>query len=82
MPLYGHELSRDIVPAQAGLGRVVAVDKADFVGRAGLAAVVAADAPVLVGLVCGGRRAGRAGYCRATTATRPMSPSARSPAVR
>ncbi len=23
MPLYGHELSRDIVPAQAGLGRVV-----------------------------------------------------------
>lgn len=62
MPLYGHELSRDIVPAQAGLGRVVAVDKEDFVGRAGLSAVVAAGAPVLVGLVSEGKRAGRAGY--------------------
>ncbi|MCW3491745.1 glycine cleavage system aminomethyltransferase GcvT [Microbacterium sp. SSM24] len=62
MPLYGHELSRDIVPAQAGLGRVVAVDKEDFIGRAGLSAVVAADAPVLVGLVSDGKRAGRAGY--------------------
>lgn len=62
MPLYGHELSRDIVPAQAGLGRVVAVDKADFVGLVGLSAIVASDAPVLVGLVSEGRRAGRAGY--------------------
>lgn len=62
MPLYGHELSRDIVPAQAGLGRVVAVDKQEFVGRAGLSAVVAGDAPVLVGLVSEGKRAGRAGY--------------------
>lgn len=62
MPLYGHELSREIVPAQAGLGRVVAVDKDDFVGRAGLSAVVAAGAPVLVGLVSDGKRAGRAGY--------------------
>ncbi|KJL44885.1 glycine cleavage system aminomethyltransferase GcvT [Microbacterium trichothecenolyticum] len=62
MPLYGHELSLDIVPAQAGLGRVVAVDKEDFVGKAGLSAVVASDAPVLVGLAGEGRRAGRAGY--------------------
>jgi aminomethyltransferase len=62
MPLYGHELSRDIVPAQAGLGRVVAADKEDFVGRAGLSAVVATDAPVLVGLVAEGKRAGRAEY--------------------
>lgn len=61
MPLYGHELSLDIVPAQAGLGRVVAADKDDFVGKAGLAAD-RADAPVLVGLVAEGRRAGRAGY--------------------
>lgn len=60
MPLYGHELSRGIVPAQAGLGRVVATDKDDFVGRAGLAAAV--EAPVLVGLVSDGKRAGRAGY--------------------
>ncbi len=62
MPLYGHELSLDIVPAQAGLGRVVAADKAEFVGRTGLASVVSSDAPVLVGLACEGRRAGRAGY--------------------
>jgi len=62
MPLYGHELSLDIVPAQAGLGRVVAADKPDFVGKTALAAVVAPDAPVLVGLVADGKRAGRAGY--------------------
>ncbi|WP_341998392.1 glycine cleavage system aminomethyltransferase GcvT [Microbacterium sp. LWH7-1.2] len=62
MPLYGHELSLDIVPAQAGLGRVVAADKDDFVGKAGLGAVVASDAPLLVGLSGEGRRAGRAGY--------------------
>lgn len=62
MPLYGHELSLDIVPAQAGLGRVVAADKDEFVGKAGLASVVASDAPVLVGLVGEGKRAGRAGY--------------------
>lgn len=62
MPLYGHELSLDIVPAQAGLGRVVALDKDRFVGSAGLSAVVATDAPVLVGLAAEGKRAGRAGY--------------------
>ncbi|MGN7188294.1 glycine cleavage system aminomethyltransferase GcvT [Microbacterium enclense] len=61
MPLYGHELSRDIVPAQAGLGRVVAVDKPAFVGKDGLSSAPG-DAPVLVGLVAQRRRAGRAGY--------------------
>jgi len=61
MPLYGHELSRDIVPAQAGLGRAVAGDKPAFIGKDGLS-TVDADAPVLVGLVSEGRRAGRAGY--------------------
>ena len=74
MPLYGHELSLDIVPAQAGLGRVVALDKDDFVGKSGLAAVVTPDAPVLVGLVSEGRRAGRAGYAvfDADDATAPV----------
>src|SRR5690606_15772229 len=33
MPLYGHELSRETRPAQAGLGRVVVADKERFVGR-------------------------------------------------
>lgn len=63
MPLYGHELSRDVLPAQAGLGRVVAQGEGEFVGReALLAAASDASRPVLVGLVAEGRRAGRAGY--------------------
>jgi aminomethyltransferase len=63
MPLYGHELSRDILPVQAGLGRVVALSKeGDFVGRAAIEAGPAAHAPVLVGLAAEGRRAPRADY--------------------
>ncbi|MDN3494663.1 glycine cleavage system aminomethyltransferase GcvT [Planococcus sp. APC 4015] len=62
MPLYGHELSLDIVPAQAGLGRVVAASKPDFVGKQALERADGGDAPVLVGLVADGKRAGRAGY--------------------
>ncbi|WP_102192343.1 glycine cleavage system aminomethyltransferase GcvT [Microbacterium aurantiacum] len=60
MPLYGHELSLDTKPAQAGLGRVVAADKESFVGKDAVDA--ASDAPVLVGLTAEGKRAGRAGY--------------------
>lgn len=62
MPLYGHELSLEMVPAQAGLGRVVAADKGAFVGKEALEAHARSDAPVLVGLVSEGKRAGRAGY--------------------
>ena len=36
MPLYGHELSEDIDPLQAGLGWAVKFDKDDFVGREAL----------------------------------------------
>ncbi len=61
MPLHGHELSTGILPAQAGLARVVAADKDDFVGKEALAAA-SSGLPVLVGLVSEGRRAGRAGY--------------------
>lgn len=60
MPLYGHELSRDVLPAQAGLGRVIPAGKTGFVGEA--ATEPRPDAPVLVGLTMEGRRAGRAGY--------------------
>ncbi|WP_309102297.1 glycine cleavage system aminomethyltransferase GcvT [Microbacterium sp.] len=60
MPLYGHELTLDTKPVQAGLGRVVAADKEMFVGKDALDA--ASDAPVLVGLTADGKRAGRAGY--------------------
>ena len=33
MPLYGHELSEEIDPFQAGLGWAVKLDKGDFIGR-------------------------------------------------
>jgi aminomethyltransferase len=42
MPLYGNELDRSTNPYEAGLGRVVRLDKAgDFVGRRALEAVAA-----------------------------------------
>jgi aminomethyltransferase len=63
MPLYGHELSTETFPEQAGLGKVVALSKeGDFVGRAAIEEGPAPDARVLVGLVAEGKRAGRAGY--------------------
>ncbi|MET7490155.1 glycine cleavage system aminomethyltransferase GcvT [Streptomyces sp. NPDC005538] len=67
MPLYGHELSTDLTPFDAGLGRVVKFEKeGDFVGRTALEAAAerAASRPprVLVGLVAEGRRVPRAGY--------------------
>ncbi|MGP6171593.1 glycine cleavage system aminomethyltransferase GcvT [Microbacterium sp. A204] len=69
MPLYGHELSLGIRPAQAGLGRVVASDKDDFVGKAALSipeSVEGSKPRVLVGLTAEGKRAGRAGYAVVT----------------
>ena len=36
MPLYGHELSADINPYEAGLGIFVKLDKPDFIGRSAL----------------------------------------------
>ncbi|MGO2745770.1 glycine cleavage system aminomethyltransferase GcvT [Microbacterium sp.] len=71
MPLYGHELSLDTKPAQAGLGRVVASDKDDFVGKASVERDPSTGSGtgtgvevsrVLVGLTADGKRAGRAGY--------------------
>nr|WP_276513183.1 glycine cleavage system aminomethyltransferase GcvT [Cellulomonas hominis] len=70
MPLYGNELDRTTTPHDAGLGRVVRLDKAGadgeplpFVGRDALAARAhATPSRVLVGLVGLGRRAARHGY--------------------
>ena len=63
MPLYGHELGLDIMPVQAGLGRVVNLKKdGDFVGREASEEGARDGARVLVGLVSEGKRAGRAGY--------------------
>jgi aminomethyltransferase len=64
MPLYGNELDRNTNPFEAGLGRVVKLEKqADFVGRAALEKV-ARDGPAkrLVGLVVRGRGIARHGH--------------------
>ena len=64
MPLYGNELDLDTTPYDAGLGRVVKLDKeGDFVGRAALERV-AAEGPRrrLIGLVIEGRGIARHGY--------------------
>lgn len=62
MPLYGHELSRDLKPVQVGFERVVDLTKDNFVGREGVMAGVSAGAVRLVGLQSEGKRAGRADY--------------------
>jgi glycine cleavage system T protein (aminomethyltransferase) len=64
MPLYGNELDRATNPYEAGLGRVVKLDKpADFVGRAALARVAErGPARQLVGLIVRDRGIARHGY--------------------
>lgn len=63
MPLYGHELTTQTFPSQAGLGRVVSFKKeSDFVGRSALENRDESGDRVLVGLAGEGRRAARAGY--------------------
>jgi aminomethyltransferase len=64
MPLYGNELGPDVTPYEAGLGRVVRLDKpGDFVGRPALAER-AAEGPrrTLIGLLGQSRRVPRHGY--------------------
>ncbi|HUC21195.1 MAG TPA: glycine cleavage system aminomethyltransferase GcvT [Streptosporangiaceae bacterium] len=64
MPLYGNELGAEMTPFDAGLGRVVKLDKpGGFVGRDALARR-AQEAPVrqLVGLTVQSRRIPRHGY--------------------
>ena len=59
MPLYGHELSEQVNPIQAGLGWAVKLDKGDFLSRAALANVT--PSTVRVGLQLDGSRAAREG---------------------
>jgi aminomethyltransferase len=64
MPLYGNELGPDLTPFDAGLGRVVRLDKpGDFVGRSALAKRAESE-PVreLIGLAVQSRRVPRHGY--------------------
>ena len=63
MPLYGHELSEQIHPFQAGLQFAVQLDQHEFVGRNALvAAKEDATCPVRVGLSLEGRRVPREHY--------------------
>ena len=63
MPLYGNELGRDTNPFEANLGRVVKLEKGDFVGRAALQAVQqAGPARRLIGLQMIENAIPRAGY--------------------
>jgi aminomethyltransferase len=62
MPLYGHELSEEIDPIQAGVGWAVKLDKGDFRGRAAI--LKRKDDPSLrprVGLELCGKRIAREG---------------------
>jgi aminomethyltransferase len=73
MPLYGHELGLETFPVQAGLGRVVNLNKeGEFVGRAAVEAGPPAGARVLVGLKAEGRRSGRADYLVFATADKSV----------
>jgi aminomethyltransferase len=62
LPLYGHEISREISPLQAGLGWAVKLDKpGGFIGRDALAAEAATGSPSrVVFFVLGDRRVARA----------------------
>jgi aminomethyltransferase len=63
LPLYGHELSAEINPVEAGLSWVVKLDKPEFIGQQALAAVTASGpARRLRGLILEGRGMLREGY--------------------
>jgi aminomethyltransferase len=63
MPLYGHELTEEITPLQAGLAWAVKFDKPAFIGKEALLAQrERRDYPRIAGLVMDGRVPARAGY--------------------
>lgn len=59
MPLYGHELTADITPVEAGMGRAFAKKEADFVGKEALTG--REPSAVIAGLSSEQRRAAREG---------------------
>ncbi|MGI8871018.1 MAG: glycine cleavage system aminomethyltransferase GcvT [Candidatus Limnocylindria bacterium] len=63
MPLYGNELDREHNPFEANLGRVVKLEKGEFIGRAALAAIQqTGPRSRLVGLVMRDSAIARRGY--------------------
>jgi aminomethyltransferase len=85
MPLYGNELDRQTNPFEAGLGRVVRLDKpGEFVGRAALERDAREPlAKRLVGLRITGRGIARHGYrvFRADQATGTVTSGSQSPSL-
>ncbi len=59
LALYGHELSREITPLEAGLDRFVDLEKGNFIGRE---ALTAEPKRKLIGLELSGRAIPRADY--------------------
>ena len=59
MPLYGHELTADITPVEAGMGRAFAKKEAEFVGKNALTG--REPSVVIAGLTSEERRAAREG---------------------
>jgi aminomethyltransferase len=63
MPLYGHELTEEITPVQAGLGFAIDLEDRKFHGREALIQAQGdRELPQRVGLVCSGRRVPREDY--------------------
>ena len=63
LPLYGHELSADITPVEAGIGMFVKIDKGDFIGKEALAVQKKNGAPrKIVGFAMTERGIARADY--------------------
>ena len=63
MPLYGHELSEQINPFQAGLAFAVNLDGRDFIGKSAIASKKDdLSQSVRVGLLLSGKRAAREHY--------------------
>jgi aminomethyltransferase len=62
MPLYGHELSEEINPIQAGLKFAVNLEGREFIGREALVRFAAdANQPVRIGIQLDGKRVPRQG---------------------
>lgn len=63
MPLYGHELTEEITPVQAGLQWALKTSKPEFIGRNALIDQIEYDAyPRIAGLMMKGRAPAREGY--------------------
>jgi aminomethyltransferase len=63
MPLYGNELGRDTNPFEVNLGRVVKLEKGEFIGRAALQAIQqSGPSRKLIGLVMVDNAIPRSGY--------------------